>query len=90
VTFRQDLTVTTDVMLLIDFELWDTRGNKVWQVWHDNQPLQPGTIFTDAAVFTVPDSLPPGQYVFVSGVFSAGWGLEYAWSPNAGFLTITE
>jgi hypothetical protein len=88
--FRQDITVSTDATLLVDFELWDSQSQKVWQIWHDNQPIQPGAILTDAAVMTVPDDLPPGQYTFVSGVFSAGWGTMYAWNGNAGSLIVIE
>jgi hypothetical protein len=90
VVFRQDVTANTDAMVLIDFELWDSQNQKVWQTWHDNQPIAGGTMVSDAAVMTVPDDLPPGEYRFVSGVFSAGWGTMYAWNANAGFLTITE
>jgi hypothetical protein len=90
VTFRQDVRVTTDATLLIDFELWDSQGQKVWQIWHDNQSLHRGDVMTDTAVLTMPDSLPPGQYTFVAGVFSAGWGIEYAWNQAAGFLTVSE
>jgi hypothetical protein len=90
VTFRQDVRVTTEATLLIDFELWDSQGQKVWQIWHDNQSLHPGGALTDTAVLTIPESLPVGQYTFVAGVFSAGWGIEYAWNPAAGFLTVGE
>jgi hypothetical protein len=90
VTFRQDVRVTTDATLLIDFELWDSQGQKVWQIWHDNQSLHPGGVQTDTAVLTIPESLPAGQYTFVAGVFSAGWGIEYAWNSTAGVLTIGE
>jgi hypothetical protein len=90
VTFRQDITVNTDATLLVDFELWDSENQKVWQIWHDNQPLRPGTILTDAAVMTIPDDLPAGRYTFVTGVFSAGWGTMFAWNANAGSLMVAE
>jgi hypothetical protein len=90
VTIRQDVSVSTDATLLVDFELWDAQGNKVWQIWHDNQPIHAGAILTDAAVFTVPEGLPPGQYTLVSGVFSAGWGTQFAWNDHAGRLTVSE
>jgi len=90
VTFRQDVSVSTDATLLIDFELYDSQGQKVWQTWHDDQPLHPGAILTDAAVMTVPDTLPPGQYTFKSGIFSTGWGTNYAWNDSGGVLTIGD
>ncbi len=60
VTFRQDVTASADATVLIDFELYDSQGHKVWQIWHDNQPVHPSATVTDAAVMTVPDTLPPG------------------------------
>ena len=52
--------------------------------------LAAGALVSEAAVMTVPDNLPPGEYRLVSGVFSAGWGTMYAWNANAGLLTITD
>jgi len=90
VTFRQDVSVSTDATLLIDFELYDSQGQKVWQTWHDDQSLHPGAILSDAAVMTVPDTLPPGQYTFKSGIFPAGWGTNYAWNDHGGAWAIGE
>jgi hypothetical protein len=45
-------------------------------------------MLSDAAVMTMPDTLPPGQYTLVSGVFSAGWGTAYAWNDRAATLMI--
>jgi hypothetical protein len=90
VTFRQDISVSAEASVLVDFELYDGQGQKVWQTWHDNQPIHPGALFTDAAVMTVPDTLPPGQYTFAAGVFSTGWGSVYAWNDHAGTLTVGE
>ena len=88
VTFHQDVSVNVDATLLVDFELWDSQGQKVWQTWHDNQPLHPGALLSDAALLTIPDDLAPGEYTLVSGVFSAGWGTAYAWNDHAATLTI--
>jgi hypothetical protein len=90
VTLRQDLTPSADAALLVDFELYDNEGRKVWQTWHDNTPFPGGAVTSDFAVFTIPDSLPPGQYTFKTGVFSTGWGTLYAWNDNAGTLTVDD
>jgi hypothetical protein len=29
--------VTAEATLLVDFELYDDQGQKVWQVWHADQ-----------------------------------------------------
>ncbi|HEV7663935.1 MAG TPA: hypothetical protein VGQ62_10410 [Chloroflexota bacterium] len=88
IVFHQELTVSTDANVLVDFELYDNRGQRVWQVWHDNLQFQGGAVSSDIAVFTIPDSLPAGQYTLKAGVFSAGWGTQYAWNDNAGKLTV--
>jgi hypothetical protein len=87
VLVHQDISLNTNVTVLVDFELYNAAGDKVWQVAHDNMALSEGQS-TDTAVFTVPDSLAPGAYVFKSGVFSAGWGTLYAWNDQAGTLTV--
>jgi hypothetical protein len=88
VTVHQDFTPSTDATLLVDFELYDGQGNKVWQAFHDNMPFVGGAGSTDFVVFTIPGDLPAGQYTFKTGVFSAGWGTLYAWNDNAGTLTV--
>jgi hypothetical protein len=90
VTLRTEVTVSVDATLLIDFEVWDSDNQKVWQTWHDNQSLQAGVDNIDSAVFTVPDSLASGEYRFMAGVFSAGWGTLYAWADQAAVFRIGE
>ena len=89
VILQTNVTVTQDAALLLDFEVWDSQGQKVWQTWHDNRPLQAGGDNFDSAVFTVPDGLAAGPYHLVVGVFSAGWGTVYAFNSEAATLTVT-
>jgi hypothetical protein len=90
VTLRQDLMPTADAALLVDFEIYDSHGQKVWQTWHDNLPFQGGAMTTDFAIYTIPEDLAPGKYTFKSGVFSPDWGRLYAWNDNAGTLTVAD
>ncbi len=90
VALRQDFTPSSNAVVLVDFELYDSQGQRVWATAHDNVSVAAGASFTETTVLTVPDSLPPGQYAFKSGVFSAGWGTVYAWNDHAGILTIVE
>ena len=87
VSIHQDFSVNADATVLVDYELYNASGDKVWQLAHDNVALQAGQA-SDTAVFTVPDSLGPGVYTFKSGVFSAGWGTLYAWNDQVGTLTV--
>jgi hypothetical protein len=88
VTFQQSIAATAEISVLSDYELWDDHGQKVWQMWHDNLALQPGSVFVDSMILTVPADFPTGRYRFACGVFSAGWGTEYAWNPSAGALDV--
>jgi hypothetical protein len=90
VTLAQDVAVSTEVNVLVDYELWDASGQKVWQEWHDNLAATPGSVLSDSAQLTVGGDLAPGQYTLVTGVFSAGWGTEYAWNAQAGTLGVVE
>ena len=90
VTVFQDLMPTADAALLVDFEIYDSQGRKVWQTWHENLPFQGGAMTTDFATYTIPGDLPPGRYTFKTGVFSTGWGTLYAWNDNAGAFTVQD
>ena len=54
----QELAVSADANLLLDFELHDRQGQKVWQTIHDNQPLSANAAVTEPARLTI-DGLPP-------------------------------
>ncbi|HTD77361.1 MAG TPA: hypothetical protein VK898_06985 [Chloroflexota bacterium] len=90
ITVFQDVMPAADAALLVDFEIYDSQGRKVWQTWHDNLPFQGGAMTTDFAVYTIPGDLAPGRYTFKTGVFSTGWGTLYAWNDNAGTLTVQD
>jgi hypothetical protein len=89
VAIWQELVSTIDANLLVDFELYDAQGQKVWQTWNDGQALSGGSAFVGRAAFTI-DGLAPGDYVFKVGVFAAGWGTLFAWNDQAGALRIED
>ncbi len=88
ITLRQDFTPSANATILVDFELYDSGGQKVWQAFHDNVSVPGGANFSDTATLSV--NLPPGEYAFKAGIFSAGWGTVYAWNDNAGTLSVNE
>jgi hypothetical protein len=88
ITFHQDVTSTSDATVLVDFEVYDNKGAKVSQTALDNQSLVAGALSSFSATFTLPGSLPPGEYVLKTGAFSAGWGTMYAWSDAAGTFVV--
>jgi hypothetical protein len=87
VALRQDLTPSADTVVLVDFELYDGSGQKVWQEFHDNLTLAAGAAYTDTAYLREP--LPSGTYVLKTGVFAPNWASLHIWNDAAGTLTIT-
>ncbi|HEY8694703.1 MAG TPA: hypothetical protein VIR57_18385, partial [Chloroflexota bacterium] len=72
---------------LVDYELYDQQGHKLWQTSQDNTSLPTGQAVTKSAAYAA--QLPPGVYTFKLGVFTPGWGSLYAWNDAAGTLTVT-
>jgi hypothetical protein len=87
-TFSATLRASCATTGLVDFELYDSTGQKVWQSYEDNQSLTGGDQ-TFTATWAVPVSLPAGTYTLKIGVFNAGWGVLYGWDDQAGTLTLT-
>jgi hypothetical protein len=89
ITFHQDVMSTRDANVLIDFEVYDNKGQKVSQTGVDNQALSAGGLASISTTFTLPGSLPPGEYVLKTGAFAPGWGTMYAWSDTAGTFVVS-
>lgn len=72
---------------LIDFEVYNSAGAKVFQVAQDNQALT-GQSQTFTTMWNVPTSQATGTYTFKIGVFKPGWGTLYAWNNSATTFTV--
>lgn len=74
---------------LVDLEVNDARGGRVWQSFQDQQVLddQPRTFTFDWAT---PANLAPGTYTIKVGVTEPNWGRLYTWVDNAASVTITQ
>jgi hypothetical protein len=88
VTFHQDVVSTSDMSVLVDFEVYDDSGTKISQTALDNQSLSANTVTSFSTTWELPASLPAGQYVLKIGAFSAGWGRLLAWSDSAGAFVV--
>jgi hypothetical protein len=88
ITLRQDATTSRDTSLLVDFEVYNAGGEKVWQTWQDNTPFSAGVPVATTVVFTLPETLAPGEYLVKSGIFSAGWGTVHAWNDRLASITV--
>jgi hypothetical protein len=68
--------------VLVDVEVYDSSGNKVFQRWFDNQSFSAGQTRDYTVTWTVPSQTKPGMYTVKIGVFSSGWGQLRDWQDN--------
>ena len=73
---------------LVDLEVYDAKGNKVFQQWWDNQTFVAGQTRTFKTTWTLPRTLPVGTYRLKIGVFKTGWGLLYNWNNGAAQFSV--
>jgi len=91
-TTRLAATVTTNTALanaIVDVELYDGKGARVYQTYQDNVSFAAGAPRTITVPWTVPSGLPAGTFTLKVGVFGAGWASLYAWNDSATTLTVT-
>jgi hypothetical protein len=88
VTLSATLTASCRAQGLIDFEVYDGSGQKVFQTSVDDQTLT-GKAQTFTATWDVPPGQARGTYTLKLGVFAAGWGALYGWDDNAARLSIS-
>jgi hypothetical protein len=71
--------------LLIDTEIYDANGTKVFQNFVENQTVTVGQTVTITSSWT-PLSL--GMYTVKTGVFTGGWSSALAWNNAAGSISV--
>ena len=81
------LRASCAVAALLDFEVYDGSGHKVWQSWQDNQSLT-GQAQTFKATWTPPATQAAGTYTLKVGVFGTGWSSLYGWDGSAATFKI--
>jgi len=87
---RTSVFSDTTLNVLLDIEIYDANGNRVFQVWRDNRNLGVDKTKTFRNVWGVPWDLPPGEYTVAIGVFGLGWDGLYDWNVAAGSFTVTK
>lgn len=86
-TLSVTLTASCQTTGLIDFEVYNAAGAKVFQVAQDNQTLT-GQTQTFTTTWSVPTSQATGTYTLKIGVFKPGWGGTYAWNNSAATFSV--
>lgn len=74
---------------LLDFEIYDSRGQKVYQKFLDRRSLVAGRTTTVVFTWAIPPNLPAGTYTVKLGVFSPGWGTLHHWNDRAATFTVS-
>lgn len=86
VTLSTTFTASCSTTALIDFEVYNSAGQKVWQTWQDNQSLT-GQQQTFSTKWAIPAGQAAGTYTLKVGVFGPGWNGMYGWDNGAATFT---
>jgi uncharacterized protein YfaS (alpha-2-macroglobulin family) len=87
---RAAVTSATTTNALVDIEVYDPSGTRVFQRYYDNQSFTAGQTNTFSAAWTVPNTAATGTYTVRVGVFSPGWGTMYDWNDSAARFSVTR
>ncbi len=88
ITLSTTVTSGTTTRALVDIEVYDPRGRRVFQSFYDNRSFVAGVPQTLAPQWRVPSNAARGTYTVMVGVFSTGWGTVYDWNASAGTFTV--
>ena len=73
---------------LVDIEVYNSTGQKVYQRYWDNRAFSASTTRSFSASWTVPRNLPTGTYTVKIGIFKPGWSGMYLWNNSARTFTV--
>jgi hypothetical protein len=82
------VTSATASNALVDVEVYNPAGTKVFQQFYDNQSFAAGQQRQYTNSWTVPAGAARGTYRVKIGVFSPGWGTLHDWEDNAGQFSV--
>lgn len=71
---------------IIDVEVHNSANQKIWQQFDQNVNLSPSQSLTLTYEFTAPAT--SGTYSVQVGVFSGGWGTNYAWNSDVAKIVV--
>jgi hypothetical protein len=77
------VTASRAVNALIDVEIYNAAGQRVYQRFWDNQALGAGAKRNFSTNWAAPGNAASGNYTVKVGVFNPGWGGMLAWNDNA-------
>lgn len=90
VSLNAIVTAQTTQNILVNLEIFDSAGERIFQQFTDHQPVTAGEAKTVPFVWDVPATQASGTYTVSLGIFKAGWVRQLAWHDAATTVTITE
>ena len=89
-TLNAAIKANTASSALIDMEVYDAAGSRVYQRWIDNQSFTAGQTRNFSFTWNAPAGQASGEYTLSVGVFANdnGWTTNYLWIGNAAGFTI--
>jgi hypothetical protein len=88
VTITSSVRSVTAATALVDVEVFDGTGKRVFQQRWDNESFAAAQTRTFTSSWTPPLTSLPGSYTIRVGVFTPGGGSQYYWNANAGNFTV--
>ena len=82
--------LTLNVTVLVDVEIYDSAGRKIYQRVYDNVALTAGAKRNFTTNWAVPASQPAGTYTVKVGIFRPTWGQILHWNNAAKTFTVTR
>ncbi len=79
---------TAAATAVVDLEVYDPTGTKVYQQAWENQSFAAGQTNTFGATWSVPVGALPGAYKVKIGVFATGWSSLLQWNDSAAAFTV--
>src|SRR5262245_26574225 len=89
ISLHVTVSAATALTGLVDVEVTDPSGRKVFQRFLDAQSFAANTPRTFTASWRVPANEPLGQHRVHVGIFRVGWRQNYHWNHLAGTVTVT-
>ena len=89
-TMTATVTSAATATLLVDVEVHDASGAKVFQQYWDQQSFAAGAARTFTATWSVPAAQATGTYTVTIGIFAPAWAALDNWNNSAASITVTN
>lgn len=73
---------------LVDIEIFDAAGKRVFQRFFDNTKFTAGVPLTFNVAYAVPSPAGTASYTVKIGIFKPGWGALYSWNNAAATVRV--